>query len=70
MTTIDVVSMVMDNATEVIETIWTFVLGMAFVLGAKKGRKGKGILQGYFGFVLSNDKLSIIFLGDNKPFEM
>ena len=64
MTTIDVVSMVMDNATEVIETIWTFVLG------AKKGRKGKGIIQGYFGFVLSKDYFSIIFLGDNKPFEM
>ena len=54
----------MDNATEVIETIWTFVLG------AKKGRKGKGIIQGYFGFVLSKDYFSIIFLGDNKPFEM
>ena len=58
------VSDVMDNAAEVIETIWTFFLG------AKKGRKGKGILQRYFGFVLSKDHLSIIFLGDNKPFEM
>jgi hypothetical protein len=55
---------VMDNTAEVIKTIWSFFLG------TEEGGNGKGILQKYFGFVLSEDHLSIIFLGDNKPFEM
>lgn len=58
------VSNMMDNTAEVIETIWFFFLG------TEKGRNGKGILQRYFGFVLSEDHLSIISLGDNEPFEM
>lgn len=58
------VSNMMDDTAEVIETIWFFFLG------TEKGRNGKGILQRYFGFVLSKDHFSIISLGNNEPFEM
>jgi hypothetical protein len=53
-----------NNTAEVIETIWPFFLG------TEERRKGKRIPQRYFGLVLSEDHLSVIFLGDNKPFEM
>ena len=58
------VSDVMDNTAEVIETIWFFFLG------TEKGRNREGIIQRYFGFVLSKDHLSIFSLGYNESFEM
>ena len=58
------VSDMMHNTAEVIEPVWFFFLR------AEKGGNGEGVVQMYFGLVLSEDHLSIISLGDNKPFEM